>query len=739
MKHCLVALILFFVGFASAQTHVELILDASGSMWNQLADGEYRIVAAKDVLASFVSSLPADPELSVGLRVYGSRVAALDEGACEDSELFVPIEGIDREALLQTVRDAQALGATPIAYSLEQAAQDFPAEGRKIIVLVTDGEESCGGDVRGTIEALRAQGIEFELKIVGFDLDERAVTSFEGLGEFENARSAGELAAALGRAVEVEETATYPVTVTLTREGEPAADGAAVTFSDAVTGESFTFTEQEPGTLSAELPAGAYAATVEDAFSDAPQSFAGLSVTPEDENAFAFELATEVEVTLSVSPSEPTTGSSVTVSFEGAPEGENNWITVVPAEVPDDVYLDWGYVSGASGELELDLPGEAVPLEARYHLELPEGGTRVIGRSAPFTPVQASASISAPAEVAAGTAFEVSWTGPDNRGDYLTLVPEGAAEGSYDQYRYTRDGSPLSFTAPITPGQYELRYQSDGTTGLLARASVTVIGSEITLSVPAEVEAGKPFEVSWTGPDGDRDYLTVVPEDAQDGTYNEYHYTRDGDTLSFTAPITPGEYEVRYQSDREGGVFARQAFTVVGSEITLEAPESVMAGAPFEVSWSGPDGEGDYLTVVPEGADAGVYASYTYTRDGSPLTLVAGVEPGPYEVRYQSDRESGVVFASTPITVTPMEITLEAPAEVEAGASFEVRWSGPGGPNDYLTIVPEGEAEGVYGDYLYTRSGNPLSFTAPQEPGRYELRYQSDAGGVFARVPLTVR
>ena len=167
-----------FVALAAAQTHVELVLDASGSMWNKLRDGEYRIVAAKDVLRGFVSSLPVDPDLNVGLRVYGSRLDATEEGACEDSALFVPVQGVARDELLATVRNTEATGATPIAYSLNLAGQDLPTEGKNVIILVTDGEESCGGDVRGTIEALKAQGIEFELKIIGFDLDDRARAKF---------------------------------------------------------------------------------------------------------------------------------------------------------------------------------------------------------------------------------------------------------------------------------------------------------------------------------------------------------------------------------------------------------------------------------------------------------------------------------------------------------------------------------------------------------------------------------
>jgi len=152
-----------FLSFGSAQTYVQLILDASGSMWNKLSDGRYRIVAAKEVLSDFSNSLPNDPTLNVGLRIYGSEIPALEEGSCEDSRLFVDINGINREQLLSSINDANAQGATPIAYSLLEAAKDFPATAEKrIIVLVTDGEESCGGDLQEVAAELASQGIDFE-------------------------------------------------------------------------------------------------------------------------------------------------------------------------------------------------------------------------------------------------------------------------------------------------------------------------------------------------------------------------------------------------------------------------------------------------------------------------------------------------------------------------------------------------------------------------------------------------
>src|SRR5690606_38477204 len=96
---------------------------------------------------------------------------ALDEGACQDSLLTVPVASLDRQLLLRTVQTTEALGATPIAYSLELAAEDLAeASGRKVIVLVTDGEESCGGDVRAVAERLAGEGFEVDLHVIGFAL-----------------------------------------------------------------------------------------------------------------------------------------------------------------------------------------------------------------------------------------------------------------------------------------------------------------------------------------------------------------------------------------------------------------------------------------------------------------------------------------------------------------------------------------------------------------------------------------
>ena len=149
-----------------------LILDASGSMWAKVG-ARTRIDIAKGVMAQVVEKLPDDAE--VALRVYGHRIGPGKPGACEDSELVFPFAKIDKRRLLERIRLIRALGTTPIAYSLRQVAKDFDgAPGEKMVVLVTDGKEECGGNPSAAVSELLAQGVNARVNIVGFALADEA-------------------------------------------------------------------------------------------------------------------------------------------------------------------------------------------------------------------------------------------------------------------------------------------------------------------------------------------------------------------------------------------------------------------------------------------------------------------------------------------------------------------------------------------------------------------------------------
>jgi len=152
-----------------AATNVELILDASNSMWGQI-EGVAKITIAKDVLEQITNGLP--DEMNVGLRLYGHRYGLNDQRACQDTELKVPIGPIDKAVLIDIIKKIQPKGKTPLVYSVLQAGDDFKDIPNGSIILITDGIESCDGDINAIAPALKESGIELKLHIVGFDIKE---------------------------------------------------------------------------------------------------------------------------------------------------------------------------------------------------------------------------------------------------------------------------------------------------------------------------------------------------------------------------------------------------------------------------------------------------------------------------------------------------------------------------------------------------------------------------------------
>jgi hypothetical protein len=156
----------------TAGRSVLLILDASGSMNARLPNGETRIAVAQRAVKGVAALMP--PEAPLSLRLYGAQSPRADKN-CTDTQRAVDFGPASTVASgIQSSVDAiVAQGYTPIAYSLQQAAGDFPADAReRVIVLVSDGKETCEGDPTLAARALAAQGIT--VHTVGFIVDTAA-------------------------------------------------------------------------------------------------------------------------------------------------------------------------------------------------------------------------------------------------------------------------------------------------------------------------------------------------------------------------------------------------------------------------------------------------------------------------------------------------------------------------------------------------------------------------------------
>ncbi|MBD3894791.1 VWA domain-containing protein [Halomonas sp. ML-15] len=165
---------------------VHLIFDASGSMLRQMEGGRRIDVARRIVQQTLDERIP--DEVPVAMRAYGHT----EPHSCE-TELLVAPEGDNHAEVREVVDNIQAinLARTPLAASLDAVLDDLDGyeEQPRLVVMLTDGEETCDGDVAASVDALIEDGVGVRLNIVGFHIDEIGLQA-----EFERfaARSGGE-------------------------------------------------------------------------------------------------------------------------------------------------------------------------------------------------------------------------------------------------------------------------------------------------------------------------------------------------------------------------------------------------------------------------------------------------------------------------------------------------------------------------------------------------------------------
>lgn len=252
----------------SGNIYVEYILDGSGSMLDSL-DGKSKLAIAQDVLSSRIRTLP--PGVNVGLRVYGHNIPfQREEDSCADIELVVPLQPGGASVIVDWLAGMQAQGMTPMSESIRLASEDFTFEPtrRNMIVLISDGIETCGADPAEIAEALQEFGIDFKIHVIGLNVDNAARSQLQQLanvaeGTYIDANSEQELSSALGQVNELvvqalPPTQAAPPTPFPQANYDPVPEGsvqASTTFSgfptslsvDGNLGSSWFSTGPEPG------------------------------------------------------------------------------------------------------------------------------------------------------------------------------------------------------------------------------------------------------------------------------------------------------------------------------------------------------------------------------------------------------------------------------------------------------------------------------------------------------------
>ncbi|MFE0764632.1 vWA domain-containing protein [Streptomyces smyrnaeus] len=188
-----------------ARNSLEIVLDSSGSMAERDDSGRTRMQSARKAVGTLVDSLP--DAYPTGLRVYGADKT----DSCTDTRLAEPVGPLERERIKKAVAKVRPRGETPIGHSLRKAAADLPEApengfGRRTIVLVSDGEDTCGTPKPCEVaEELSRDGLDLRIDAIGFQVRGKAREQLEciaraGHGTYYDAPKADDLARELERA-----------------------------------------------------------------------------------------------------------------------------------------------------------------------------------------------------------------------------------------------------------------------------------------------------------------------------------------------------------------------------------------------------------------------------------------------------------------------------------------------------------------------------------------------------------
>ena len=249
IKYILFAFLILFSTFANAQnrkikdtdteqppplTRILFIFDASQSMFGRW-QSDTKISIAQKLLSNMLDSLKNVKNLELALRVYGHQKNFPPQD-CNDTKLEVPFEKDNISKISQRLRSIVPRGTTPIAFSLEKSADDFPScpSCRNIVILITDGIEECGGDPCAVSMLLQKRGIILKPFIIG--IGKNFKESFDCVGTYFDATSEAEFNKALNVVISQALNSTTAQVNLLDTEGKPTETNVNMTFYDNFSG-----------------------------------------------------------------------------------------------------------------------------------------------------------------------------------------------------------------------------------------------------------------------------------------------------------------------------------------------------------------------------------------------------------------------------------------------------------------------------------------------------------------------
>ena len=392
-------------------------------------------------------------------------------------------------------------------------------------------------------------------------------------------------------------------------------------------------------------------------------------------------------------------GAPVVVTLHNGPGLPEDAIQLYRLGSPD-TFIDWGFFNNTgvapgvtTAALTFVMPATPGTYEFRFWAE---GGGVLTRRTLTVAPPPTTIAVNGavgptPVTVGAGTQVSLSvLNGPGNAADWVGLFPAAAGDTGAARLTYYflsgTDSPPSSGLtsatfptyAPVAAGNYQWRlFANNGWSRIATSGVISVSASAATISVngvstPLTVTPGSAFTAHIAnGPGNPMDWVGFASGSAANNATIDWKFLSDSGypptpgvtsaTLSFTAPTTPGTYELRFFFNNGFERLATSAAITVSNPLTT--PTLSVASGTF----------GSEQVVVITSADAGVTLRYTQSGD-DPTEADATIASGGTVTVTQSQVLKVRAFKSgaAPSAIASANYTLQvaAPAISPAAATY---------------------------------------------------------------------
>ncbi len=182
-----------------------------------------RYQVASSILLQIVDSIYSiNNEVEFAVRAYGTQYPSQDKN-CFDTRLEVPFNMQNVLQIKSRMSYLQPIGYSPIAYSLRQAAENELNNSQQYdysLIFITDGGESCDGNVCETFNNFIKQKIKVTPYVIGLDQNEQLKDYYDCMGNFIDVSTARDIDKAVSLIVDANRTLLnkpkqYQLTTTL--------------------------------------------------------------------------------------------------------------------------------------------------------------------------------------------------------------------------------------------------------------------------------------------------------------------------------------------------------------------------------------------------------------------------------------------------------------------------------------------------------------------------------------------